>query len=153
MSRSAIGTLSSYVAAARQSGSARVTAVAGLVLVIGSVVMQMAVILPARAGRNSEDAEAARLVRAIGDEVVVMDKMFDIEIVGALYFERKLMLPKVRQRRELSATLAERGVERFTFIARFPTTPPDFPDYRRAETWEPGRFIVSRWVRVASTAR
>lgn len=152
LAAAAIETLSSYVTAARQSWSARVTAVAGIVLVIGSVVMEMAVVLPARADRNRQDADAARLVRAIGDEVIVMDGMFDIEIVGALYFERKLMLVKPRQWRELSATLAERGVGRFTLVARLPTLAPMFPGYRRAEVWEPGRFIVSRWVREASAS-
>ena len=67
LAAAAIDTLSSYIAAARGAWTARVTAVAGTVLVIGSLVMEMAVVLPARAARNTEDAEAARMVRAIGD--------------------------------------------------------------------------------------
>lgn len=147
LTAAAIDTLSSYVAAARAAWTARVTAIAGTVLVIGSVVMEMAVVLPARAERNSEDAEAARLVHAIDDQVIVMDTMFDIQLVGALYFERKLLLGRPRQWQELSQTLADRGVDRFTHIARYPTDTPLFPHYRRAELWEPGRFIISRWVR------
>ena len=125
---------------------------AGTVLVIGSVVMEMAVVLPARAARNSEDAEAARVVRAIEDQVIVMDKMFEIELVGTLYFERKLLLAQQRQWQDLSRTLAERDVDRFTYVARSLTTTPHFPGYRRAETWEPGRFIISRWVRDRSAS-
>ena len=148
----ALETLSSYVAVARQTWTARVTVVGGAVLLIGSVVMEMAVVLPARIGRSTEDAEAARIVRAIDDQVIVMDKMFEIEVVGALHFERKLMLGRQRQWHELSRALAERGVARFTHVARFPTEPPRFPEYRRAEVWEPGRFIISRWVRQASAS-
>jgi len=149
----AVETLSTYVTAARQAWTARLTAIAGTVLVIGSVVMEMAVVLPARAARNSEDAEAARVVRAIEDQVIVMDKTFDIELVGTLYFERKVLLAQRRQWEDLSRTLAERGVDRFTHVARVPTVAPSFPDYRRAETWEPGRFIISRWVRDRSASR
>ena len=145
----ALETLSSYVAVARQTWTARVTVVAGAILVAGSTVMEMAVVLPARIGRNTEDAEAARIVRAIDDQVIVMDKMFEIELVGALHFERKLMLGRPRQWHDLSRTLAERGVAQFTHVARYPAEPPIFPDYRRAEVWEPGRFIISRWVREA----
>jgi hypothetical protein len=148
LSAAAVSTLVSYMAAARVAWTSRVTALAGIVLVIGSLVMELAVVLPARAGRNTEDAEAARLVRAIGDQVIVMDKMFDIEIVGALHFERKLLLGRPRQWHELSATLSGHGVDRFTLVARAPTRTPSFPDYRRAEVWEPGRFVISRWVRL-----
>ncbi len=152
LAAAAIETLSSYVAAARLTWTARVTAVAGTLLVIGSVVMEMAVVLPARAGRNTEDREAARIVRTIGDQIIVMDKMFEIELVGALYFDRRIVLARQRQWRDLSKTLASRGVDRFTHVARFPSTTPRFPHYRRAEVWEPGRFIISRWVRETSAA-
>jgi hypothetical protein len=108
--------------------------------------MEMGVVLPARLARNTEDAEAARLVRAIQDQVIVLDKMFEIEIVGALYFERKLLLGRQAQWSDLSRTLARHGVHRFTHLARYPTTTPHLPEYRRAEVWGSGRFILSRWV-------
>ena len=47
---------------------------------------------------------------------------------------------------DLSRTLARHGVHRFTHLARDPTTTPHFPEYRRAEVWGSGRFILSRWV-------
>jgi hypothetical protein len=152
LAAAAIDTLSSYVAAARGARSALVTAIAGTILVIGSLVMEMAVVLPARAARSTEDAEAARMVRAIDDQVIVLDKIFDIDIVGTLYFERKLLLGRQRQWRDLSRTLAAHGVDRFTHIARFPTTTPRLPEYRRAEVWESGRFVISRWVRETSAS-
>jgi hypothetical protein len=141
-----VETLSSYFVAARCSWSARVTALSGVVLVAGSLVMQLAVVLPARSGRNADDAEAARLLRAIGDRVVVMGGLFDIEIAGGLYYERKLMLGQPSQSRALSQTLSSGQVDRFTYIARLPAGTPSFPHYRRADVWQPGRFVISRWV-------
>jgi hypothetical protein len=144
--------LSSYLAAARRSWTARVTAIAGVVLVVGSLAMELAVVLPARARRNTEDAEAARVVRTIGDPVIVMDTFFDIEVVGALFFERKLMRAQRRQWRDLSETLSRQRIDRFTYVARLPSVTPRFRHYRRAEVWEPGRFIISRWVRETSAS-
>jgi len=152
LAAAAVETLSSYAIAARRAWTTRVTAVGGAVLVAGSLVMEMAVVLPARAGRTAEDAEAARVVRAIGDDVVVMGTMFEIQLVGSLYFDRKLMLNNGRQGHRLSRTLAEHDVARFTHVARFPADPVLFPHYRRAEVWMPGRFVISRWVREASTS-
>ena len=153
LAAAAIDTLSSYIAAARGARTALVTAIAGTILVIGSLVMEMAVVLPARAARGREDAEAARMVRAIDDQIIVLDKMFEIDIVATLYFERKLLLGRQRQWRDLSRTLAAHGVDRFTHIARPPTTTPRLPEYRRAEVWESGRFVISRWVRETSASR
>ncbi len=152
LAAAALDTLSSYVVAARHAGTARVTAISGVVLMAGSLVMELAVVLPARSSRNAEDAEAARVVRAIGDQVIVMDEIFDIDVVGALYFERKLMLGRARQWHDLSQTLSSQRVDRFTYVARNATKTPQFPHYRRAEVWEPGRFIVSRWVRETSAS-
>lgn len=152
LAAAAVETLSSYASAARRAWTARVTAVCGAVLVAGSLVMEMAVIRPARAGRTAEDAEAARVVHAIGDDVIVMDTMFEIQLVGPLYFDRKVVLGRRRQWKELSRTLAEHDVARFTHVARFPADAPRFPHYRRADVWEPGRFIISRWVRETSTS-
>jgi len=152
LAAAALDTLSSYVVTARRTWPARVTALSGVVLVAGSLVMELAVVLPARSGRNTDDAEAARVVRTIGDQVIVLDTMFDIDIVGTLYFERTLLLGRQRQWRDLSRTLADRGVDRFTHIGRVPTKTPHFPEYRRAEVWEPGRFVISRWVRETSAS-
>jgi hypothetical protein len=152
LAAAAIDTLSSYIAAARRSWTSRATAIAGTALVIGSAVMEMAVVLPVRAARNTADAEAARMVRAIDDRVIVLDKMFEIDVVGTLYFERKLLLGRERQWQDLSRTLAAHGVDRFTHIARPPTSTPRLPQYRRAEVWDSGRFIISRWVRETSTS-
>lgn len=146
LAAASVETLASYLAAARSLWTARLTAGAGLVLVAGSLVMELGVVLPARAGRNTEDAEVSRFVRAIGDDVIVMDTVFDIEIVGTLYFDRKLVHAQPRHWRELSQALADHGVRQFTHIARPPTDTPVFPQYRRADAWAPGRFIISRWV-------
>jgi len=146
LTAAAFETLSSYVVAARRSWTARVTALSGVVLVAGSLVMQLAVVLPARSGRNIDDADAARILRAIGDQVIVMDGLFDIEIAGGLFYERKLMLGQPPQQRALSQTLSRQRIDRFTYIERLPAATPRFPHYRRADVWETGRFIISRWV-------
>lgn len=146
LAAAAVETLSSYCVAARRSWTARLTAFAGVVLVAGSLVMQLAVVLPARSGRNTDDADAARVLRAIGDQVIVMDGLFDIEVAGGLFYERKLMLGQPPQWRALSQTLSRHRIDRFTYIARQPAETPRFPHYRHADVWEPGRFVISRWV-------
>ncbi len=152
LAAAAVETLSSYLSAARRSWTARVTALSGVVLVVGSLVMELAVVLPARSGRNAEDAEAARVLRAIGDRVIVMDALFDIEVGGGLFYERKLMLGRPSQWHALSQALSSGQIDRFTYIARVPADTPSFPHYRRADIWEPGRFIISRWVRETSAS-
>lgn len=153
LAAAAVDILAGYLRAARERWSARVTAGAGLALVIGSVVMQLAVVLPSREGRANDDAEAARLVRALGDRVIVNDTMFDIQLTGPLYFDRAIMLAQPRQRRDLSRLLAERGVPSFVFVRRpGEGHPADFPEYRQAGSWEAGRFVISRWVLAAPDA-
>lgn len=145
--------LAGYLRAARDRWAARVTAGAGLALAAGSIVMQMAVVLPAREGRANDDAEAARLVRALGDRVIVNDTMFDIQLTAPLYFDRSIMLAQPRQRRDLSRVLASRGVASFIFVMRPGAGHgADFPDYREAGSWTAGRFVISRWVLAAPGA-
>ena len=153
LAAAAVDILSGYVRAARERWSARVTTGAGLALVVGSVVMQMAVVLPAREGRANDDAEAARLVRALGDRVIINDTMFDIQLTAPLYFDRAIMLAQPRQRRALSRLLAARGVPGFMFVMRPGAGHrANFPDYREAGSWEAGRFVISRWVLTTTDA-
>lgn len=153
LAAAAVETQRSYLAAARHVWTARVTAAAGIVLIAGSLTMEMGVILRAVANRNADDAGAARLVRAIGDRVVVLGTLFELQLTGPLHFERAIMLAEPRQRRDLSRTLAAAGVERFTVVLRPPVEhPPDFPEYRKADEWEVGRHVISRWVRAPASA-
>lgn len=146
LAAAACETLAGYIAAARRTWPSRVTAAGGLVLVAGSLVMELGVVLPARAARNREDAEAARLVRAVPDEVIVIETEFELQLVGPLYFERRVMMARAPQWRELSRTLAGAGVRSFTYVARPPSFLPAFPEFRQADIWTPGRFLISRWV-------
>lgn len=149
LAAAAVDTLGSYVAAARRSWAARATALAGLVLVAGSLAMQLAVVLPAHVTRRQEDTGAARLVHALGDQVIVLQSPFDISLVAPLYFDRYIMHAPPAWQPELSRVLAAAPVEHFTFVVRSPAdaVEPHFPGYRQAETWAPGRFVISRWVR------
>jgi hypothetical protein len=143
-----------YLALARASWPARVTAVAGVALALGSLTMEMGVVQRARAARNLSDDAAARLVRGIGDRVVVIETMFEIDLAGPMYFERAVMLAQPRQRTELSKQLAAKGIERFTYVGKPPLAhPPRFPDYRLAEQWTPGQYgqyVIQRWTRASS---
>jgi hypothetical protein len=152
LAAAAVDTLRGYLAAARHAWTARVTAAAGLLLVAGSLTMELGVILRAVANRNAGDGSAARLVRAVGDRVIVLETLFELDLTGPLYFKRAIMMAEPRQRRDLSRTLAAAGVERFTLVVRPPVEhPPDFPEYRQAEAWEEGRYVISRWVRAPAS--
>jgi hypothetical protein len=150
---SAVDVLRSYLEAARRSRTAMVTAAAGLVLVLGSLVMEGAVVVPARIGRRDDNAVAARTVRAIGDRVVVVDSIFEVEILTSLHFDRAVMRVHRWQLADFTRTMMAQGVDRFTLVARPPGFLGAFPGYRNAETWTPGRHVISRWVRDPPAAR
>jgi hypothetical protein len=137
----------------RRAWLSGITAACGLVLVIGSLVMELAVVLPTRVARDREDAGVARLIAAIGDRTVVMDDAFELEVVGASYFDRRVMLIEhPRYWKSLAELLAGVPVDSFIFLARHPELDPIFPGYRRVQVWEPGRFLISRWVREAASS-
>lgn len=143
-----------YASLARESWPARLTAILGLVLIAGSLTMEMSVVRRARAERNVTDADAKRLVHNIGDRVIVLETMFEIDLAGPMYFDRAVLLALPRQRRDLSAHLAGRGIDQFTYVGKPPLShPPIFPEYRLAEAWEPGQYIIQRWVRDPSGER
>ena len=151
LSVAAILTWRRYAALARNSWPARVTALAGLVLIAGSLTMEMSAVRRARATRNVEDAEAARLGESIGDRVIVLETMFEIDLAGPMYFDRAVMLATPRQRRDLSARLAAAGVERFTYVGKPPIDhPPEYGEYRLGEEWRPGQYLIQRWMRDSS---
>ncbi len=151
LSVAAILTWHRYAALARSSWPARVTALAGLVLIAGSLTMEMNVVRRARAARNVEDAEAARLVQSIGDRVIVLETIFEIDLAGPMYFERAVMLATPRQRRQLSAHLAAAGIDRFTYVGKPPIDhPPNYREYRLGEEWRPGQYLIQRWMRDSS---
>ena len=143
----AFDVLRSYAAAAARSRLDMVTTAAGAVLVLGSLLMEAAVVLPARAGRVADNEEAARVVRAIDDRVIVVDSIFEVDVLTALHFRRAVMRVHAWQVESFARAMAAQGVDRFTLVARPPGYLRAFPGYSRAEAWTPGRHVISRWVR------
>lgn len=152
LAAAAVDVLGSYVTAARRSMTSAITAIGGLALMLGSLAMEAAVIVPMRIERARDNAEAARTVRATGDRVIVIDSIFDVEVVSSLQFERALMHVKPRLASRFGHAMAAQGVKRFTLVARPPGQRSEFPGYRPAEQWTGGRHVISRWVRDPSAA-
>jgi hypothetical protein len=148
-----VDTLAGYLRVWRTGPAARVIAVSGCALIAGSLIMQLAIVLPLRADRSDDDAQALRLVRAVGDRVIVNETLFDMQLTAPLYFERMIMHANPRQRTALSRALAAAGVEHFTLVLRPGAGhDPTFPDYRQVQSWIAGRFVISRWMHAARTA-
>lgn len=142
-----VDTLAGYIRRWRSTAAARVVAVSGVALIAGSLVMQLAIVLPLRADRSDNDAKALRLVRAVGDTVIVNETVFDMQLTAPLYSERMIMLAAPRQRTALSNALSAAGVESFTLVLRSSAgRDQKFADYRRVESWTAGRFVISRWM-------
>jgi hypothetical protein len=154
LAAAAVDALAGYYRAGSRGAAVRVTAIAGSALAIASLVMQLGVLLPLRGLRTEGDGDAAQLVRAVGDRVIVNETFFDLQLTAPLYFERWIMLATPIQREGLSRTLAKAGVTAFTVVRRPGLdAPAQFPDYREAQSWTAGRFVISRWVLEVQAAR
>jgi hypothetical protein len=141
-----VDTLAGYLRAWRSIPSARIVVVSGFGLVAASLVMQLAIVLPLRADRTGSDAHALRLIRAVGDPVIVNETVFDMQLTAPLYFERLIMHAAPGQRTALSRALAAGGIESFTLVLRPGAgTTPEFRGYREVQSWTAGRFVISRW--------
>ena len=120
----------------------------GGVLIACAVTMQLAIALPAWAHRHREDVVALELVRALPDQVIVIDDMLELQVLAPEYLNRTvLMVARPDDWAVLGERLAGAGVTRFTVLAVRAHNGETVAPFRYAESWQKSRHWIGRYVR------
>jgi hypothetical protein len=121
----------------------------GALLIVGSVVTELGVALPALATRARDDQQALELIRQIPDRVVVLDDDVLMQLVGPEYFNRDvLFVARPGLWAPLGDALAHHGTQRLLVISRQqPKESAAIPPFHFAESWTVSRYWIGRWVR------
>lgn len=122
--------------------------VAGLALIAGSLVMELAVALPAWASRVRDDERALSALRSNPREVVVLNDDADMALVGADYFTRPVMfVDHPRRWRPLAAQLATSGEREFLAVSRVPNAPAMMAPFHLADERVVSRYQLQHFIR------
>ncbi len=122
--------------------------VAGLALIAGSLVMELAVALPAWASRVGEDEQALSAIRSDPRQVVVLDDDADMALVAADYFSRPVMfVDHPRRWQPLAWQLATSGEREFLAVSRTPNAPNSMPPFSVADERLVSRYHLQHFVR------
>ena len=122
--------------------------IAGLALIAGSLVMELAVALPAWATRVGEDELALSAIRSDVRQVVVLNDDADMALVAADYFTRPVMfVDHPRRWQPLASQLAMSGEREFLAVSRTPNAPNSMPPFRFADQRLVSRYYLQHYVR------
>jgi hypothetical protein len=120
----------------------------GAALIVCSLVMQLAIALPAWTYRHREDVDALEFVRGLPDQVIVIDDMLELQVLAPEYLNRTvLMVARPRDWAALGERLADAGVTRFTVLAVRAHDTETVAPFRYAESWQQSRHWIGRYVR------
>lgn len=120
----------------------------GSVLIACAVMMQLAIALRPWANRQREDVAALAFVRALPDQVIVIDDMLELQVVATEYLNRTvLMVARPDDWAVLGERLADAGVTRFTVLATRAHDRDVVAPFRCAESWQKPRHWIGRYVR------
>jgi hypothetical protein len=122
--------------------------VSGLALIAGSLVMELAVALPAWASRVGEDEQALSAIRADPRQVVVLNDDADMALVAADYFTRPVMfVDHPRRWQPLAWQLATSGEREFLAVSRTPNAPNSMPPFHLVDERLVSPYHLQHFVR------
>ncbi len=122
--------------------------IAGLALIAGSLVMELAVALPAWASRVGEDEQALSAIRSNPRQVVVLNDDADMALVAADYLSRPVMfVDHPRRWQPLAWQLATSGEREFLAVSRTPNAPNSMPPFSVADERLVSRYHLQHFVR------
>jgi len=122
--------------------------VVGLALIAGSLVVELAVALPAWTSRVREDELALSAIRSDPRQVVVLNDDADMALVAADYFTRPVMfVDHPRRWRPLAWQLATSGEREFLALSRTPNTPTGMPPFHVEDERLVSRYHLQHFVR------
>ena len=91
---------------------------------------------------------ALELVRALPDQVIVIDDMLELQVLAPEYLNRTvLMVARPDDWAVLGERLAGAGVTRFTVLAVRAHNGETVAPFRYAESWQKSRHWIGRYVR------
>ena len=118
----------------------------GLLLLAGSIVVQVGVAMRAYVTFNVGERRAVELLRESKEEILVIDSAFTMSVTEPLYLSRNVVMsdsqPKAQR---LGALLKSRSIPSFLLVSRELTQPFDFAPYRLASATHFPRTIIQRW--------
>jgi hypothetical protein len=122
--------------------------VAGLALIAGSLVTELAIALPAWVSRVGAEEQALSAIRSDPRQVVVLNDDADMALVGADYFKRPVMfVDHPRRWQPLSWQLATSGEREFLAVSRTPNAPDTMPPFHLADERLVSRYHLQHFVR------
>jgi hypothetical protein len=122
--------------------------VAGLALIAGSLVMELAIALPAWVSRVGADEQALAAIRSDPRQVVVLNDDADMALVAADYFTRPVMfVDHPRRWQPLAKQLATSGERDFLVVSRTPNTPSTMPPFHVGDEQLVSRYHLQHFVR------
>jgi hypothetical protein len=121
---------------------------AGVVLMAGSVLIQLGIALPVWTGHIRSDADTLAAVRATPGQVVVLTDDIDMQLVGADFGRRPVMyVARGNLWGDFSTRMVASGKREFLVVTRVQRAPQSIPPFKLAEDREVGRYRLLRFIR------
>ena len=126
----------------------------GVVLLAGSVVIQVGVAMRAYVTFNAGERRAVELLRSTADDVIVIDSVFTMSVTEPVYGTKRVMMADSPSKAaQLGGLLERRAVPSFLLVSREPTQPLDFAPYRLVSAEHFPRTTIQRWALGADPGR
>ena len=126
----------------------------GLLLLAGSIVMQVGVAMRAYVTFNAGERRAVTLLQSTHDDVIVIDSVFTMSVTEPVYGTKRVMMADSPSKSsQLGGLLERRAVPSFLLVSRELTQPLDFAPYRLVSAEHFPRTTIQRWVLGADRGR
>jgi len=118
----------------------------GVLLMVGAVILQVAVVIPAYVGFNTRERVAVATIRSAPERVLVIDSKYTVSVVEPFYGDHDVLMAGGQPEAErLAATLEKSSVPSFLLVSREPEQRLRFPSYERTSVRKFGQTVVETW--------
>ena len=139
--------LDSYREARPGRPEQRIAWLLGLLLLAGSVVMQVGVAAPAYIAFNKAERQAVRWLEQSSAPVIV-DSTFTTSVAYPVYLRRPVLLAETQGKADdVASRLAAQGTASVLVVSRERRQDLQFAPFRLVETQRTAHTVVQRWVR------
>ena len=126
----------------------------GVLLLAGSIVMQVGVAMRAYVTFNAGERRAVKLLQSTHDDVIVIDSAFTMSVTEPVYGTKRVMMAESPSKSsQLGGLLERRAVPSFLLVSRELTQPLDFAPYRLVSAEHFPRTTIQRWALGADRGR
>lgn len=118
----------------------------GVLLMVGAVILQVGVVIPAYVGFNARERVAVATIRSAPERVLVIDSKYTVSVVEPFYLDHDVLMAAGQQAAErLAATLEKSSVPSFLLVSREPEQRLSFPSYERTSVRKFGQTVLETW--------